>query len=264
MQQSVDVAREIEAAATRFAEQGWAVVQDLLPGGLVADLAEALDALCARAPQLPAAVRARSFVFEKDLPAKARDGVPAAEVGDAVFIASDLAAHSPVWRVLLDQPALGALARAVLGSDAACLHFMNGTIKQPHWGRAIAWHRDFPNHYLCPSRSSFVRLMLCLDGMQAEGGATRFIPGSHRIGDDTARQAKGEGGIGPSEARPAPGDGVAATCAPGAIVLIHPKVLHGGPVNRGGRIRRNVVLQAGVPDDPPMGLPESVTGWLLA
>lgn len=41
------------------------------------------------------------------------------------------------------------------------------------------------------------------------------------------------------------------------MVLIHPKVLHGGPANTSARPRRNVVLQAGAADAPLVMAPRA-------
>ena len=56
-----------------------------------------------------------------------------------------------------------------------------------------------------------------------------------------------------------------AQCAPGAIVAIHPLVLHGGTPNASALQRRNLVLQWGVAECPLMTeARESVTGMTPA
>lgn len=132
---------------------------------------------------------------------------------------------------------------------------MHAIIKQPGAPRKIGWHRDYPNRYLCGRESGHVRVMLCLDGMNERNGATRFMPGSHRISDAQAAEEKDAGIRHDLEA----GAGVAAFCPPGGLVLIHPKVLHGSPPNESDRPRRNVVLQVGG-DDVTGKETESITG----
>ena len=195
----------------------------------------------------------------RDLSAARRGGTAASVVGDAIFILGDPAAFDDAFLRLLDAPGVVGPVRGALGTTALAAHFMNVTIKHPRWGRALGWHRDYPNGYACPAASRFVRVMLCLDGMDEASGATTFVPGSHRIDDVAARSEAG------ARAPPSPGDVVAVRCAPGDLVLIHPKVLHGGGMNTSERPRRNVVLQAGDATapllDPPKG--EVITGRIM-
>lgn len=208
---------------------------------MVARLCDRIAAIQATTRTLPASARA-NLVFERDLPASKRGGVEAGEVAEAIFIIGDPSTFDPVFIELLRHAAVLETARELLGIGALVAHFMNVTIKHPRFGRAIGWHRDYPNAYICPESSAFLRLMICLDGMEASMGATRFIAGSHRISDERARQEKVRGGW----PQPAELAGEAAECGEGAIVAIHPKVLHGGGINQNRRIRRNVVLQVGV------------------
>lgn len=182
---------------------------------------------------------ARHLVMERDLPAAKREGTPAEATGDAIFIVGALPLFGSVFlRLLADRRVLEPL-RALVGGDLR-YHFSNATIKYPRFGSGINWHRDFPNRYICPERPSFLRVMLCLDDTDEDNGATRFRCGSHRGAE--------EGGI------------RSAVCPAGSLVFIHPQVLHGGPVNRSARIRRNLIAQWGRADDPPRGDREVLTG----
>lgn len=207
----------------------------------VEGLREAVESIQGRVGTMSEAERAR-LVFERDLPADRRGGVPADGVGDAIFILGEPFAFDARFAPLLTHPAIVGMARALLQSDALVAHFMNVTLKHPGFGRSIGWHRDFPNAYICPAAPDFLRLMLCLDGMDAHMGGTAFVSGSHRVSDDAARQAKKLG--------PAPPVDESAVrvqvCAQGDLVAIHPKVLHGGGMNMGVQPRRNVVLQIGL------------------
>ncbi len=189
--------------------------------------------------------RSSPHVFERDLPDHRRGGIPAAAVGDALFIIGDLGRTLPELIPLIAQPALVSLARALLETDDIRCHFANVTMKAPRVGSGIAWHRDFPNRYLCPRGSTFLRMMICLDGMDAESGATRFAVGSHRLSDDAA-----EGRFGKGHPSPPLEPLETAVCPAGSVVVIHPKVIHGGPPNISGRPRRNIVVQWGRADDP--------------
>lgn len=222
-----------------YSAQGFAVLRGAVAPARVARLGAAVDAVQARVATMTAPERAR-LVLERDQTPQLRDCVQVEAVGDAIFILGEPAEFDPLFETVLAEPALVAAARAVLQTEAVVAHFMNVTIKHPRFGRGIRWHRDFPNAYICTEGSDFLRLMLCLDGMDAETGATCFLPGSQQLSDEAARGEKQQGRA-PVDAQAA----VTLQCAPGDLVAIHPKVLHGGGMNRGARPRRNLVLQVG-------------------
>ncbi|MBR0666417.1 phytanoyl-CoA dioxygenase family protein [Roseomonas hellenica] len=237
-----------------YARDGFCVVRGAVPPARILALRRAVERVQASVPDLPPPLLER-LTFERDLPAENRGGATAAAVGDAIFILGDPPAFDSIFLTLLGEAGILAAVQEALGARAVVAHFMNVTIKHPGFGRAIGWHRDFPNRYACPESSRFLRAMLCLDGMTEAGGATAFIPGSHRIGDAEARVLFAAGRAAP----PAPGDAVLACCEPGDLVLIHPKVLHGGGINSAATLRRNIVLQAGDAAAPLLSRPEQET-----
>ena len=214
--------------AGAFRRDGFATACGAVSPAIVAKLAAAVERIQAGVADLSPELRDR-LTLERDLPAERRGGADACAVGDAIFILGDPAAFDDAFLLLLDAPGVVGPVREALATTAVAAHFMNVTIKHPRWGRALGWHRDYPNGYACPAESRFVRAMLCLDGMDEASGATTFVPGSHRIGDEAAR---GEAG---ARVPPSPRDVVAVRCAPGDLVLIHPKVLHGGGMNTSAR-----------------------------
>lgn len=239
------------AAEADFARDGFRVVRQAVPAPLVAALRETVERVQASVASLPPHLLER-LTLERDLPAGRRGGRPASEVGDAIFLLGDPVAFDPVFLQLPGQPRIIDALRAALGVRDIAAHFMNVTIKHPRFGRGIGWHRDFPNLYASPAASGFARVMLCLDGMSAESGATAFVPGSHRLTDEEARAA-------PAGETPPAGAVVLACCDPGDAVLIHPKVLHGGGMNSSARPRRNIVLQAGDAALPLVEIPAQET-----
>ena len=245
-----------------YEAQGFAVLPGFVGPSWIEALREAVDAVQRNVANLDEAGRAR-LVFERDLSATRRGGIAAEAVGDALFIIGEPEAFDSVFLRLLTWPPLVQAAQQALGADAVVGHFMNVTIKHPRFGRAIGWHRDFPNTYICPEGPDFLRLMLCLDGMDEQTGATGFVPGTHRVSDEAAREAKRhEDAHGTSV--PEPNTVQTVVCAPGDLVLIHPKVLHGGGMNTGTRPRRNVVIQIGRAAAPLVtSYRESCTGLAL-
>ena len=242
-----------------YQRAGFGVVRNAVPESLLSALCAQLERADADVRRIDDEEKARNIVFEKDLSDAGRMGFPAGDVGEAPFIIGDLCRYVPLCSSLLRVPAVTETAALALGTKHMAAHFMNATIKHPMFGRAIGWHRDFPNEYLSGTRSTFVRLMICLDGMQERGGATRFLPGTHTISDEDALNEK-KAGIRHRHDRYA---GCAAECDPGDIVVIHPKIVHGSPVNLSATARRNIVVQVGIQGMALRGVHETITGARL-
>lgn len=218
----------------RFHCQGYAVLPPL-PTALRRRLGASLDALLARAATLPPDLVTR----ERDLTPRQREGLP--PPGDAVFLLGDPCRLDPVFAWGFAHPTVVAAAADLLGTAELRCHFTNATIKAAKRGSGIAWHRDAPNRYMPTERGAFLRAMICLDGMDRSNGGTAFRPGTQHGTEGAAE--------------------VVARCPSGGIVLIHPRVLHGGAPNLSGRSRRNLIVQWGRADDPLLGeARESLTG----
>lgn len=230
-----------------FRDRGFAVCNPAIPPEILAETNSALEAIRNRARTLPPDLAAR-LTWEKDLPDTKRGGIAADRTGDALFLIGDLPAFNPCFASLLTAPPLLEMVRVLLGTGDICHHFSNLTTKSKLVGSGISWHRDFPNRYLCPRSSSFLRLMICLDGMTENNGATRFVLNSHRISDAAARGAEAR-----KEAEKTGAVIETAVCPPGSAVFIHPKIIHGGPPNTSPDERRNIIIQWGRTDDPILG-----------
>ena len=243
----------VEFDITNYRDDGFAVVTDAVSPAQIVTLVAAIERIQGNVASLPSSLR-EHLVFERDLSSERRGHALASPVGDAVFIIGDPPRFDAAFSDLLRSPALRSVAEAALETSELVTHFMNVTIKHPCFGRSIAWHRDHPNKYICPVQPRCVRLMLCLDGMDDDSGATTFVAGSHLFEGDV-----------PSDARPGTRQCV-VRCNPGDLIVIHPKVLHGGSGNSSARWLRNVVVQVGVAGEPlATGTFESITnqplGW---
>lgn len=234
-----------------FARNGFGVVRGVISTSLLSDLRNAVQRVEEAVSVLPLHLLER-LTLERDLSPKHRDGVEAAEVGDAIFIIGDPVAFDPIFWQLLHQPKIISAVQAAVGTQQLAAHFMNVTIKHPDFGRGIAWHRDYPNEYACPAASCMARVMLCLDGMSATGGATTFLPGSQLLTDTEAASHRL-----PKDWQAPSSDSFQLCCDPGDLVVIHPKVLHGGKGNNSGKPRRNIILQAGDANVPLKKNPEN-------
>lgn len=244
-----------------FERYGFLVKKNVVPSDLIYLLKAEVTRLETDLLLLDAEERARSLVFEKDLSDAGRGGISSIDVGESIFIMGDLCRYTEAGEELLSLPSLAQLSAVLLRTipSNVVAHFMNATIKHKRFGRAINWHRDFPNEYISGCTSNFLRIMVCLDGMSADGGATRFIPASHHVSDDEAIMEKKAG----YRHQKAPYDGCAAECESGDVVLIHSKVVHGSPVNHSNYPRRNIIIQVGVRELSILGMNEKATGMPL-
>jgi hypothetical protein len=185
------------------------------------------------------------------------DPVPHESGKRDIFILGDLCRYEKSFFNFLNNVDLRDIIQSCLGVKLPLIvHLINATIINPFRNRAINWHRDFPNGYICGAEANFLRIMICLDGMIEHRGATRFIPGSHLVSDAAAiaeKQRRLKHNY-PSHA------GVAAECGAGEVVLIHPKVIHGTPSSSGETARRNIIIQVGVDDGTLSGPREAITG----
>ena len=234
----------LQATAAVFAARGYVVVPSAVADATVAAALDAVTAIEDAVGDLPDDLVERWLVLEPG--DTGGPGMTGDLNGRRIFIIGDPVRFRPDLAGVMTHPVSVQVASMLLGATGIRYHFGNVTTKQPCSTRALSWHRDYPNSYMCPRRSSFVRVMLCLDGMDATNGATQFLPGSHLVTDDDAIAAEDDG-----SAVNCSGDGVeVATCPAGSLVFIHPKVLHGGPANLSTRPRRNIIVQWGIDDDP--------------
>lgn len=178
-----------------------------------------------------------------DLSTKQRAGISKAQAGAAIFIIGDLPTTGKLLAELVAHRLLVRIASAALGNALLRYHYSNLTVKAPHVGPRINWHRDFPNRFITMHRARFCRLMICLDGMTKFNGPTAFQPGSHRVSDARARREHSRKW--PRRVRRER----PVLCPPGSVVVIHPKVRHGGAANRSNLPRRNIIVQWGAARD---------------
>ena len=128
--------------------------------------------------------------------------------------------HSEYLCSLLDDERLHGIARALCGDD---YQYWNSDGK--YYVGDTRWHSDGS----LSNPVGFVKLALYLDPVDADSGALRVIPGSHRTGEPYAEmideQIRGErfwGGL-PGDRIPA----VALTSRPGDLVLFNQALKHG-------------------------------------
>lgn len=224
-----------------FLNQGFFLWPEPIDGKLLFDLQRAVASIQRKAQEKSFSWDLEELLlYEKSLSSNRRGGVSDDLVGESIFIIGDPMRFDGIFLKLLEDKSVVKSAKTLLGVDNVVVHFMNVTIKNPIFGRAIAWHRDYPNEFFCTRDSGFIRLMICLDGMSEINGATCFDISSHHISDQEAEQQKRNGKW------PLPSERTSVLCcAQGQIAAIHSKVLHGGGMNNGDGERRNIIIQVG-------------------
>ena len=133
------------------------------------------------------------------------------------------------------------IAEALLDTESVC-HFSNATIRAANGGCACNWHRDWPNSYCTTHTGRQLRILICLDGMQAEQGATRVIRGSQHWNDQQFNTWKQAG-------HPWDETGHAVTCPPGSVVVLGSRIVHSAGNNLSAVPRRNLIAQWGAQED---------------
>ncbi|WP_340151428.1 phytanoyl-CoA dioxygenase family protein [uncultured Sneathiella sp.] len=231
-----------------YRTNGFCVSEPVFAADKLSQLAESLDCACKRAAIDKE--MAESCVFERDQPADKRDGVEVGEDENAIFIIGDIVKFCPDALPFIIADDIVKMVSEILQTTDVIAHLSNLTMKSPRIGSGINWHRDYPNRFISPVAPAMVRTMICVDGMTEAIGATRFLKQSHLPSKNMSV---------PDDYRA--GDVITATCAPGSVVAIHPRILHGGGPNKAATPRRNIVIQWGREDVPlATRATESITG----
>ena len=233
----------LDAARRQFQGDGYAVIPDIWTKAEVQQAIDALDALIDDIRTHPLRWQ-EHVVWQSDVPERQLTGIPQALRAAAAtqpYIIGDLASHSAVLRRMILDARCRRIAEALLGTESIC-HFSNATIRAANGGCACNWHRDWPNSYCTTHIGRQLRILICLDGMQAEQGATRIIRGSQHWNDQQFNTWK-------QEEHPWDETGHAVTCSPGSVVVLGSRIVHGAGNNLSAVPRRNLIAQWGARED---------------
>lgn len=155
--------RPLAQAAEQLQRDGWCV----LPGVLTP---EQSTSVLHQLWQTAAASRARGR----------ETFVPYLDPNESNVRVFDLLEADPVFRELIRHPQALALVEALLGPDILISNF-TANIARPGSG-SMSLHSDqaliVPEPWLMPWS---INIIWCLTDVHADNGATRFIPGSHRV-----------------------------------------------------------------------------------
>lgn len=182
-----------------------------------------------------------SCVFINELSDKQCDGIDSSLYSDKIYIIGNVVELIPEILTILTHSSFAYIGNTILKTNNPIYHFSNITIKAAHYGPRSGLHRDFPNKYICPFTSDFLRLIVCLTDGNANNGGLGFITGSHHCEDEqTHQQLSAQYSYDMLEY---------PECNQGDIIVVHPKVIHGGTSNRSTVHRYYCVSQWGMPAD---------------
>ncbi|MEO6846233.1 MAG: phytanoyl-CoA dioxygenase family protein [Chthoniobacterales bacterium] len=237
-----------------FHDIGYQVFRNLIPLHIRSSAQEAVEKVCESIRTKE--VVPSGVVYVSELKPHRNPGVDNTQAERVPFILGELPALSGCFKEFILQESLWALAAEILGSEDIVYHFSNVTRKPAYLGPNISWHRDYPNKYICPKDSRiFLRMLIPLEGMTKENGCTDAIAGSHLISDDAA--------IVEDERKSfAIDDPISLEGSAGDVIVIHPKLLHGGRENRSSRERNLVVIQFGIKTDDYLYLDQELYSGL--
>lgn len=148
--------------------------------------------------------------------------------------------YHPLLFDLVEHPAWFLRVRQLLGSGIGLVD--HSYYVTPPGGRLDggAWHSDLDGRVHgvdLPRSLLMVRVMIALDDVAADGGATLVLPGSHRWGAEVRL---------PPVAVPEEMPGaVALACAAGTAYLFNGHLRHSPGTNRGARTRRMLLYNYG-------------------
>ena len=235
---------EPEAWKKAYEEDGFVVVRDVLDAGALAALRAEFLKISGNVESVPPHLRDKLF-FERQHVVNNRqyyEGVlTPEECGDAVRQIDDLALFHPTFAALICHPPVLDVLEALFASTEFSFNYLVGRPKEARVGNGISdgnFHRDTPAEEFTAVNT--VLVILCLDPMSAENGATAFVPGSHKVSDEEAKRphwGEVDKNSIPDEEK------FVVDCPAGAGVFFNTKILHAAGHNRSERTRHAILSE---------------------
>ncbi len=205
-------ASSVGVDAAQMGEQGWVIVPDVFDGRALAALRDGLEVAT------DAARAEGQLMF--------REGV---DPNDRSVRVLQLLGRHPSFEAMVDHPVVRALVVPVLG-DRYLLSSLSANISRPG-SRSMGLHNDLmavlPEPWPAPYG---VNLFICLDDMDEENGATRYVPGSHRLATSETASS-----MGLDDTLPLP-------ASAGSIVAMDGRLWHTSGANRSADRPRRVLI----------------------
>lgn len=202
----------LEERAVQLREEGWVTVPGVFTGPQLDSLRQGLDTA------LEAARAEGQILF--------REGV---DVNDRSVRVLHLLDHDPAFGAMVEHRTVRDLVSSVLG-DQYLLSSLSANISLPG-SESMGIHNDLmavlPEPWLAPYGTN---LFICLDDMDEENGATRYLPGSHRF---TTNEMASDDDLGRTVPIPA---------SAGSIVAMDGRLWHTSGANRSADRPRRILI----------------------
>jgi fumagillin biosynthesis dioxygenase len=206
------IAASLQDSASRLREEGWVTVPDVFVGEELEALRRGLDVA------LDSARADGQILF--------REGV---DVNDRSVRVLHLLDQHPAFAGLIDHRTMRGLVSSVLG-ERYLLSSLSANISLPG-SESMGIHNDLmavlPEPWIAPYGTN---LFICLDDMDEENGATRYLPGSHRF---TTNDMAVEDDLGRTVAIPA---------RAGSVVAMDGRLWHTSGPNRSTARPRRILI----------------------
>jgi ectoine hydroxylase-related dioxygenase (phytanoyl-CoA dioxygenase family) len=163
--------------------------------------------------------------------ADARSGTEHVELGPST-------PEREAWNALSSHPIVHAAARHLFGGAPFRERSLHGRNPLPGYGQQ-GLHTDWPTR-ASADEVRVVTLLWMLDDFSVENGATRVVPGSHRIVEPLSKPLAQPQAQHPREVR--------VTGAAGSVIVMNGHLWHSGTLNRSRGPRRaaqHVLVRAG-------------------
>jgi ectoine hydroxylase-related dioxygenase (phytanoyl-CoA dioxygenase family) len=227
-----------------YQANGFVVVQDLLDETTLSDLRAEFERITENVASLPPQLKEKIF-FEwqhvKNNPQYYEGILTPEECGNSVRQIEDLALFDPTFAKLICYPPMLDVLEALFESLEFSFNYLIGRPKDARVGSGISdghYHRDTPFEEFTAVNTILV--ILCLNDMTNDNGATSFIRGSHKVSDEEAKRQYWRD-VAPDELDLAAE--VVINCPAGSGIFFNTKTLHAAGHNRSDHPRHTIISE---------------------
>ncbi|MDU0202055.1 phytanoyl-CoA dioxygenase family protein [Paenibacillus sp. MAH-36] len=155
----------------------------------------------------------------------------------------DVQYHDAQFMRMITQRNLITIFTQLIGENVQ-LHHTKMMVKPPEKGAAFPMHQDYP--YFPHSKHSMMLASIHLDHTNEENGCLHVIPGSHKQGP-----LPHVGSYYLNHKEYPIESGIPCIAESGDVLFFNYLTIHGSPINRSDRTRRNILVQVRDPEDQP-------------
>lgn len=214
------------ADVERFHEQGYLVVEDLLPAEWLEQIREEIADLHGRMAREPHP--GVHVSWESEVDARVKERIKQLMHAEVISPTID--------RFLRSDPVLQ-IVEALIGPEISLYH-CKLLMKAAKDGTVTPWHQDYAYWIADDNRPLMLNCMFQIDDSTLENGCLQMVPGSHRWSlQEHEREARPFGRFLPGHFQ-ARDDAVPVPMRAGSAIFFGPMIIHGSDANRSDQERR--------------------------